>query len=152
MMSTKVIAATNKSTLSWSSSEGPTKREQIVYWTSTGIIAGIMLGSALNFAFNPNMKGAFAHFGLPHWFRIELTTAKLLGVFALLTPRLPVLIKDFAYFGFAITLVSASVAHLSSGDPIWLPIAHSMFLISLAVSYLYYHKRLAKSESPFLKR
>jgi hypothetical protein len=63
-----------------------------------------------------------------------------------------VLIKDFAYFGFAITLVSASVAHLSSGDPIWLPIAHSMFLISLVVSYLYYHKRLAKSETQFLKR
>lgn len=151
-MSTKAIAATNNSTVSWSSSEGPTKREQIVYWTSTGIIAGIMLWSALNFAFNPNMKEAFAHFGLPNWFRIELTTAKILGVFALVTPRLPVLIKDFAYFGFAITLVSASVAHLSSGDPIWLPIAHSMFLISLVVSYLYYHKRLAKSETQFLKR
>ena len=151
-MSTKSIAATNNSTLSWSSSQEPTKREQIVYWTSTGIIAGIMLWSALNFAFNPNMKGAFAHFGLPNWFRIELTTAKIFGVFALVTPRLPVLIKDFAYFGFAITLVSASVAHLSSGDPIWLPIAHSMFLSSLVVSYLYYHKRLAKSETPFLKR
>ena len=88
-MSTKAIAATNNSTLSWSSSEGPTKREQIVYWTSTGIIAGIMLWSALNFAFNPNMKEAFAHFGLPNWFRIELTTAKILGVFALVTPRLP---------------------------------------------------------------
>jgi hypothetical protein len=146
-MSTKAIAATNNSTLSWSSSEGPTKREQIVYWTSTGIIAGIMLWSALNFAFNPNMKEAFAHFGLPNWFRIELTTAKILGVFALVTPRLPVFIKDFAYVGFAITLVSASVAHLSSGDPIWLPIAHSMFLISLVVSYKYCHKRLAKSET-----
>jgi hypothetical protein len=62
-----------------------------------------MLWSALNFTFNPNVKGAFAHLGMPNWFRIELTTAKILDVFALVTPRLQVLIKEFAYFGFAIT-------------------------------------------------
>ena len=101
-----------------------------------------MLGSAFNFAFNPAMKGAFAHFGLPNWFRAELTVAKFLGAFALLIPRIPPWIKDFAYAGFAITLISASIAHLSSGDPIFYEIGHAVFFISLVVSYSYYHKRI----------
>jgi hypothetical protein len=118
------------------------KKEKIIYWTTTGIVFGIMLWSALNFAFNPAMKGAFAHFGLPNWFRIELTVAKILGALALLIPMIPHRIKEFAYFGFAITLISASIAHLSSGDGILFEIGHSVFFISLIVSYLYYHKRI----------
>ena len=121
------------------------KKDQLIYWTTTGIVFGVMLWSAVNFAFNPAMKGAFAHLGLPNWFRVELTIAKFFGGFALLIPIVPRRIKEFAYFGFAITLISASIAHLSSGDPIFYPIAHSMFFISLVVSYSYYHKRSAGS-------
>jgi len=146
-VSTKTTASIYNPTIIRRSSRGASKKDQIIYWTTTGIVAGIMLWSALNFAFNPAMKGAFAHFGLPNWFRLELTTAKILGVFALVIPRVPRLIKDFAYSGFAITLISASIAHLSSGDPIWLPIAHSMFFISLVVSYFYSPKRSAGLET-----
>ena len=125
-----------------SSTQNRMKKDRIIYWITTGIVVGIMLWSALNFAFNPAMKGAFAHFGLPNWFRVELTVAKLLGAFALLLPMVPHRIKDFAYCGFAITLISASIAHLSSGDPIFYVIAHSTFFVSLVVSFLYYHKRI----------
>jgi len=125
-----------------SSSPRLTKKDEIIYWTTTGIVVGIMLWSAINFAFNPAMKGAFTHFGLPNWFRIELTVAKFLGAFALLIPGIPRMIKDFAYAGFAITLMSAPIAHLSSGDPIFYEIGHATFFICLVVSYLYYHKRI----------
>ena len=54
---------------------GTTQKDQLIFWVTTGIVAGIMLWSALNFAFNPASKGAFAHLGLPDWFRAELTTA-----------------------------------------------------------------------------
>jgi hypothetical protein len=121
------------------------KKDQIIYWTTTGIVASIMLWSAFNFAFNPAMKGAFAHLGLPNWFRLELTTAKILGSFVLLIPSIHHRIKEFAYAGFAITLISASIAHLSSGDPISYVIGHSTFLMSLFVSYLYYHKRIGEA-------
>ncbi|MBS0028093.1 DoxX family protein [Chitinophaga sp. 22321] len=116
------------------------KKDKTIYWVATGILTGVMLWSAFNFAFNPEMKNAFAHLGLPNWFRIELTTAKLLGSLALLLPFVPAKIKDFAYAGFTITLVSATVAHLSSGDSVLLEIGHLTFLASLVVSYLYYHK------------
>jgi hypothetical protein len=116
------------------------KKYKTIYWIATGIVAGIMLWSALNFALNPEMKEAFTHLGLPGWFRIELTIAKLLGVAALTLPMVPATVKEFAYFGFAIVLISAAVAHLSSGDSVLLEIGHSTFLASLIVSYLYYHK------------
>jgi hypothetical protein len=116
------------------------KRDKIIYWIATGIVGAIMLWSACNFAFNDKMKGAFAHFGLPDWFRIELTVAKFLGVPALLIPIMPRILKEFAYFGFAIILISASIAHLSSGDSILLEIGHAFFFISLVISYIYYYK------------
>ena len=116
------------------------KKNKIIYWTTTGIVAAIMLWSAFNFSFNEEMKGAFAHLGLPGWFRIELTVAKILGVLALLIPMMPNRIKEFAYFGFALTIISASIAHLSSGDGILHGLEPLVFLGILIVSYLYYHK------------
>jgi DoxX-like family len=47
---------------------------------------------------------------------VELTVAKTLGVLAFLIPSVPLKVKEFAYFGFAITLVSASIAHFAVGD------------------------------------
>ena len=120
-------------------------KSQAIYWTTTAIVSGIMFWSALNFAFNPTMKGAFAHLGLPNWFRVELTTAKLLGAIALIVPAVPNRIKEFAYFGFTITLVSASIAHLSSGDPVYYAFAHSLFFVSLVISYRSYHQRLERA-------
>ena len=116
------------------------KRDKIIYWIATGIVAGVMSWSAYNFSLNEEMKNAFAHLGLPNWFRIELTIAKALGVLALVIPTVPPRIKEFAYFGFAITLISAAVAHLSSGDSVLLEVGHLTFFVSLVVSYLYYHK------------
>jgi hypothetical protein len=37
--------------------------------------------------------------------------AKTLGVLALLIPRIPFKVKEFVYFGFGITLISASIAY-----------------------------------------
>jgi len=115
------------------------KKDKIIYWTATGIVATVMLWSAFNFSLNEEMKGAFAHLGLPNWFRIELTVAKILGALALLIPTIPNRIKEFAYCGFTITLISAIIAHFSSGDGIS-SIDPLVFLGILIVSYLYYYK------------
>src|SRR6266446_1119568 len=95
------------------------RRDRIVYWTTTGIVCAVMVFSIINFTFIdrfPFSEGAFVHLGLPNYFRTELTIAKALGVLALLVPGVPAKVKEFAYFGFAITLISASFAHFSSGD------------------------------------
>jgi hypothetical protein len=63
----------------------------------------------------PQVAEAFAHLGFPAYFRVELSWAKLLGMVLLLAP-VPARLKEWAYAGFAITLGSALIAHLSVGD------------------------------------
>ena len=123
------------------------KKDKLIYWIATGIVCSVMVFSAVNFNLsNPlgPMKGAFAHLGFPNYFKIELTVAKMLGVLALLMPRIPRTIKDFAYAGFAITLISASIAHFSSGDSLMFIVDPLLFLAALAVSYFYSNKNIDK--------
>ena len=129
------------------------KRDKIIYWTSTGIVSAVMVFSIINFNIkNPvgpevyRIEGPFAHLGFPDYLRIELTIAKSLGVLALLIPTIPVKIKEFAYFGFAITLVSASFAHFSSGDGLVFIIDPLIFLGILSVSYWYWNN-ITKSKA-----
>jgi DoxX-like family len=114
-----------------------------IYWTTTGIVCSVMVFSAINFnlrdPFGP-FERPFAHLGLPDYLRVELTVAKALGVLALLVPRVPRKVKEFAYFGFAITLISASIAHFSSGDGFMFVIDPLLFLGALIVSYVYFNK------------
>ena len=63
----------------------------------------------------PQVAAAFTHLGFPDYFRVELSWAKFLGVALLLAP-VSVQLKEWAYAGFAITLGSALIAHLSVGD------------------------------------
>ena len=63
----------------------------------------------------PQVAQAFTHLGFPASFRVELSWAKLLGVLLLLAP-VPAWLKEWASAGFAITLGSALIAHLSVGD------------------------------------
>ena len=120
-----------------------TTRNKRIYWIATGLVLGVMAYSAVNFNLkNPlgPLKGAFAHLLLPDYFRVELTVAKALGVLALLLPRVPSKVREFAYFGFAITLVSAAIAHFSVGDPAFFVIDPLLFLGALATSYVYFFK------------
>ena len=120
------------------------KKDKTIYYISTGIICAVMIFSVINFTLldgYPFPGGAFKHLHLPDYFKIELTVAKISGLLALLIPNIPVKIKEFAYFGFAITLISATIAHASTGDPFFpFIIDPILFLVSLVVSYIYYHK------------
>jgi hypothetical protein len=126
-----------------------TKRERIIYRTATGIVVAVMIFSIINFIFNDHFpfpngpEGAFVHLGLPGYFKIELTTAKILGVLALVIPNIPFKIKEFAYFGFGITLMSAAIAHFARGDAqlsVLFIIDPLIFLGLLLVSYRYFEK------------
>jgi hypothetical protein len=135
-----------------------TNREKVLYRTTTGIVCAVMIFSIINFIFNDHFpfpkngpEAAFVHLGLPQYFKIELTTAKILGVLALLIPNVPFKIKEFAYFGFGITLISASIAHFARGDAklsVLFIIDPLFFLSLLIVSYVYFEKSYSFSEQP----
>jgi putative oxidoreductase len=95
---------------------------------SGGLVAGFWIFTALfclemiftayyELLVLPQAAQAFTRLGFPAAsFRIELSWAKVAGVAALLIPMVPARLKEWAYAGFAINLVSALIAHLSIHD------------------------------------
>jgi len=91
------------------------KANTIVYWTVTALFCLQMSFTAYAQLRLPQVAEAFTHLGFPAYFRVELSWAKLLGVVLLLAP-VPARLKEWAYAGFAITIVSALIAHFAVGD------------------------------------
>jgi len=87
----------------------------IGFWTVTALFCLQIGFTAYAQLILPQVAEAFTRLGFPAYFRVELAWAKLLGVVLLLAP-VPTRLKEWAYAGFAITLGSALIAHLSVGD------------------------------------
>src|SRR5271156_1005715 len=92
-----------------------TKGMVIGFWIVTALFCLQMCFTAYAQLRLPQVAEAFTHFGFPAYFRVELSWAKLLGV-VLLLAQVPAWLKEWAYAGFAITLVSALIAHFAVGD------------------------------------
>jgi hypothetical protein len=93
-----------------------TRRKTITYWIATLFVAFIMtISGVLALTHAPSMMTALAHLGYPPYFSNLLGVSKLAGVCVLLAPGL-VRLKEWAYAGFGITILSASYSHLLSGD------------------------------------
>ena len=119
----------------------------IAFWVVTALFClqiGFTAYAQLSF---PQVAAAFTHLGFPDYFRVELSYAKLLGVALLLAP-VPARLKEWAYAGFAITLVSALIAHLSVGDgpDAWSWAAGTALL--WALSYVFWRRLEATPASP----
>ena len=91
------------------------KAKTIVYWIVTALFCLQISFTAYAQLRLPQVAEMFTHLGFPAYFRVELSWAKLLGVVLLLAP-VPARLREWAYAGFAITLGSALIAHLSVGD------------------------------------
>jgi hypothetical protein len=111
------------------------KKDKIIYWTATGIISLIMLFS-IYMMYSPLYK----HLGFPDYFRVELLVFKIVGLLVLLIPQVPLRIKEWAYAGFGIVLISACVAHFNSGDGIVNALEPLIWLMILATSNRYLYK------------
>jgi len=88
---------------------------QIGFWIATALFCLQMAFTAYAQLKLPQVAQAFVHLGFPAYFRVELSWAKFAGIALLLAP-VPARVKEWAYAGFAITLGSALIAHLSVGD------------------------------------
>lgn len=109
------------------------------FWIATGFFCLWMGFTAFAELRLPQVAEAFQHLGYPDYFRVELSWAKLIGIALLLAP-VPARLKEWAYAGFAIDLVSALIAHLAVGDG---PQAWSWAAVALvvwAVSYFFWRR------------
>ena len=118
------------------------KKNNIIYWVTTGIIflfEGVMPAI---FSQSEEGKAGVSHLGYPAYFGLMLTVFKVLGALALIIPQVPKRIKEWAYAGFAFDFIAASWSHAAvdgiGGEAVF-PL---IVLAILGVSYIYYHKKM----------
>jgi hypothetical protein len=91
------------------------KSKKRIYWVATLFVAFIMsVSGVMALIHAPVMMKALARLGYPVYFSNLLGFAKLCGTVVLLLPGLPRL-KEWAYVGFGITVLSAVYSHLLTG-------------------------------------
>ena len=111
------------------------KSSKMAYWLATIFVGFIMTASGLlALTHTPVMMKALAHLGYPVYFANLLGVAKLSGVCVLLVPGWARL-KEWAYVGFGITILSACYSHLLSGDGL-LALEPLVTFAALLTSYL----------------
>jgi uncharacterized membrane protein YphA (DoxX/SURF4 family) len=123
------------------------KKINIIYWITTGLILALMLWSAIgSFMDNPQGAKMMADLGYKPYLIQFLAVAKILGIIAILVPGFPRL-KEWAYAGFAFDMIGATYSMYVSKFPVsqWAPMF--IFLALLALSYIYYHKKLKASST-----
>lgn len=103
----------------------------------------MMIMSGTMYFVSQEVKANFALLGFNDAFRIELGIAKWIGGIVLLIPALPRNVKDWAYAGFGITLLSAFILHVSVGDGPDKFIGPLVVFGLMAVSYWTFTKRLS---------
>ncbi|HET8860321.1 DoxX family protein [Marivirga sp.] len=116
------------------------KKDKIIFWTATIIIAlleGVLpvLTSQTELA-----KEGIRHLGYPEYFGTALVVFKILGVLALIIPQVPKRVKEWAYAGFGFNFIFAAISHgVVDGVNVQTFFPLVIFGI-LAISYIYHHK------------
>ncbi|KRD61213.1 hypothetical protein ASE40_06595 [Flavobacterium sp. Root935] len=116
------------------------KKAKIIFWITTIIIflfEGVM--PAL-FSQSQEAKEGIRHLGYPEYFGVALVIFKILGVLALVIPQVPKNVKEWAYAGFGFDFIFASISHFAVDGVNFQSFFPLIFLVILAISYIYYHK------------
>lgn len=116
------------------------KKAKIIFWITTIIIflfEGVMpaLTSQTELA-----KEGIRHLGYPEYFGNALVVFKILGVLILVIPSIPKNAKEWAYAGFGFDFIFASISHFAVDGVTFQSFFPLIFLVILAISYIYYHK------------
>jgi len=110
------------------------KRDKIIYWAATGLVAaGMTMSAFMYLTKNPELMGNFTSLGIPEFLVTLLGAAKLLGAIALVV-HVWDRVTEWAYAGFAFVFLGAIWTHIATGTPWMGPL---IALIILAVSYTF---------------
>ncbi len=120
------------------------KKDKILFWAATGLIAlfeGVMpaLTSQTELA-----KEGIRHLGYPEYFGNALVIFKVLGVLVLVIPQAPKRIKEWAYAGFGFDFIFAAISHGAVDGITFNTFFPFIILGVLTVSYIYYHRLYTK--------
>jgi len=90
----------------------------MIYWISTTVISGFLLFSAYTYFFSQATIYGLKELGFPDFFRVQLGVLQIIAAIVLLIPNLPTYVKDWAYAGTGLFLITAIVAHTAHKDSI----------------------------------
>lgn len=117
------------------------KRTKIIYWTSTILIAGFMIFSAVPdvMVLEDAKQFVATHLGYPIYIIPFLGLAKLLGSISILIPKFKK-IKEWAYAGLTFDLVGATYSNIAvEGFQLGMLMMVLIFGV-LIISYVYNEK------------
>lgn len=116
------------------------KKFKIMFWITTGIIF-LTQGVVEIFMINNEMAiDGIIHLGYPRYFFTTLVIFKVLGSIALIVPKIPKFIKEWAYAGFGFDFIFAFISIWSvDGFGVGL-IAPMVAIVILCISYISYRK------------
>lgn len=118
------------------------KKNNVIFWITTVIIAlmeGVMPLATWIFAPQYMTIGTKA-LGYPDYFAYTLIVAKILGVIAIVFPKTPKILKEWAYAGFTFNLLFAFISHAIVDKEIGNMIMPLVVLAVLLTSYIYKDK------------
>jgi hypothetical protein len=122
------------------------KRNKIIYWIATIWLSLGMLSTGIVQLLQIEKEIAYImELGYPAYFLILLGTWKILGVVAILLPKLS-LLKEWAYAGFFFAMSGAIFSHIAIGNPVSKTLPP---LLLLALTLISWHFR-PTSRKPIL--
>ncbi len=122
------------------------KSIKIIFWVSTIIIflfEGVMPALTGN---TELAKEGVRHLGYPDYFRVMLNVYKVIGSIIIVLPFINGRVKEWAYFGLGITMISAFVSHVATDGLSGMSFFPLLIFAILLTSYLSYHKLQARRE------
>lgn len=112
-----------------------TKRNKIIYWIATlWLSLGMVSTGVVQLLKTEEETSMMARLGYPVYFLTIIGVWKLLGVIAVLIPRMP-LLKEWAYAGFFFAMSGAICSHLAVNDPAMDSFGPLLLLVLTAVSW-----------------
>ncbi len=116
------------------------KTIKILYWIVTLLFALAMFFSGISELMQTEQgKEVLQHLGYPLYLNIILGIAKVLGALALIQTWFRT-IKEWAYAGFTIDIIGASLSMFFTGDSILMSLSPMLFLAVMFVSYALWKK------------
>lgn len=113
------------------------KRNKIIYWVFTlWMSLGMVSTAIVQLMKNKDEIANFTTLGYPLYLMTIIGIWKILGVIAVLIPKLP-LLKEWAYAGFFFVMSGAVISHLIVGDPIGKTFPAVLLLILVIISWYF---------------
>ncbi|MCS3528899.1 DoxX family protein [Chryseobacterium sp. JUb7] len=113
------------------------KRNKIIYWVFTlWMSLGMVSTAIVQLMKNKDEIANFTTLGYPLYLMTIIGIWKVLGVIAVLIPKLP-LLKEWAYAGFFFVMSGAVISHLIVGDPIGKTFPAVLLLILVIISWYF---------------